>query len=35
MGVKPQAETNRAVVLSLLAQFLTNEENQLKRYELA
>ena len=33
MGVKPQADTNKAVVLSLLAQYLTNEENQLKRFE--
>ena len=35
MGVKPQADAKRAAVLSLLAQFLTNEECQLKRYELA
>ena len=33
MGVKPQSDTNRAVVLSLLAQYLTNEENQLARFE--
>ena len=35
MGVKPQADAKKGAVLSLLAQFLTNEENQLKRYELA
>ena len=35
MGVKPQTDTNKGIVLSLLAQFLTNEECQLKRYELA
>ena len=33
MGVKPQTDTAKGVVLSLLAQFLTNEENQLKRFE--
>ena len=35
MGVKPQADAKKGAVLSLLAQFLTNEECQLKRYELA
>jgi arabinogalactan oligomer/maltooligosaccharide transport system substrate-binding protein len=35
MGVKPQTDGNKGAVLSLLAQFLTNEECQLKRYELA
>ena len=34
MGVKPQADAQKAAVLSLLAQFLTNEECQAKRYEL-
>ena len=34
MGVKPQADAKKGAVLSLLAQFLTNEENQMKRYEL-
>ena len=34
MGVKPQADAKKAAVLSLLAQFLTNEECQLQRYEL-
>ena len=34
MGVKPQADAKKGAVLSLLAQFLTNEECQLKRYEL-
>ena len=34
MGVKPQSDPKRAAVLSLLAQYLTNEECQLKRYEL-
>ena len=34
MGVKPQTDAKKAIVLSLLAQFLTNEECQLKRYEL-
>jgi len=33
MGVKPQADAKKAAVLSLLAQFLTNEECQLQRYE--
>ena len=35
MGVKPQTDGTKGAVLSLLAQFLTNEECQLKRYELA
>ena len=34
MGVKPQADAQKAAVLSQLAQWLTNEECQLKRYEL-
>jgi len=34
MGVKPQADAKKAAVLSQLAQWLTNEENQMKRYEL-
>ena len=34
MGVKPQADAQKAAVLSQLAQWLTNEENQMKRYEL-
>ena len=33
MGVKPQADAKKAAVLSLLAQYLTNEECQLQRYE--
>ena len=33
MGVKPQADGKKAAVLSLLAQYLTNEECQMKRYE--
>ena len=33
MGVKPQTDAKKGAVLSLLAQYLTNEENQLKRYE--
>ena len=33
MGVKPQADAKKGAVLSLLAQFLTNEECQLQRYE--
>ena len=33
MGVKPQSDAKKAVVLSLLAQFLTNEECQMMRYE--
>ena len=32
MGVKPQADAKKGAVLSLLAQYLTNEENQLKRF---
>lgn len=32
MGVKPQADGNRALVLSLLAQYLTGEECQMQRY---
>ncbi len=34
MGVKPQSDAKRAAVLSLLAQYLTNEQSQLERYEL-
>ena len=33
MGVKPQGDAKKAAVLSLLAQFLTNEECQMQRYE--
>ncbi len=33
MGVKPQTDAKKAAVLSLLAQYLTNEECQLARYE--
>ena len=33
MGVKPQSDAKKAAVLSLLAQYLTNEECQLQRYE--
>jgi hypothetical protein len=33
MGVKPQADGAKAAVLSLLAQYLTNEECQMMRYE--
>ena len=33
MGVKPQQDAKRGAVLSLLAQFLTNEECQAQRYE--
>ena len=33
MGVKPQTDSKKGAVLSLLAQFLTNEECQMKRYE--
>ena len=33
MGVKPQQDAKKAAVLSLLAQFLTNEECQNQRYE--
>ena len=32
MGVKPQADAKKGAVLSLLAQYLTNEECQMKRY---
>jgi hypothetical protein len=32
MGVKPQADAKKAAVLSLLAQFLTNEQCQMERY---
>lgn len=34
MGVKPQSEAKKAAVLSLLAQYLTNEQCQLDRYDL-
>ena len=34
MGVKPQTDAKKQAVLSLLAQYLTNEECQNKRYEL-
>ena len=34
MGVKPQSDAKKGAVLSLLAQYLTNEECQMKRYEL-
>ncbi len=33
LGVKPQSDSKRAAVLSLLAQFLTNEECQMQRFE--
>ncbi len=33
MGVKPQEDAKRGAVMSLLAQWLTNEECQLQRYE--
>lgn len=33
MGVKPQSDTKRTVVLSLLAEFLTSAECQLERFE--
>lgn len=33
MGVKPQTDAKKAAVLSLLAQYLTNEECQKARYE--
>ena len=33
MGVKPQSDAKKAAVLSLLAQYLTNEECQAQRYE--
>ena len=32
MGVKPQEDEEKAAVLALLAQWLTNEENQMERY---
>ena len=32
MGVKPQTDPKKQAVLSLLAQWLTNEENQMARY---
>ena len=32
MGVKPQTDANKGAVLSLLAQYLTNEECQMQRY---
>ena len=32
MGVKPQTDAKRGAVLQMLAQFLTNEENQLARF---
>ncbi len=32
MGVKPQQDAKRGAVLQLLAQYLTNEENQLARF---
>ncbi|MBE6934442.1 MAG: extracellular solute-binding protein [Ruminococcaceae bacterium] len=32
MGVKPQTDAKKGAVLQLLAQFLTNEENQLARF---
>ena len=34
MGVKPQNDAKKAAVLSLLAQYLTNEQCQLERYQL-
>ena len=34
LGVKPQADSKKALVLSLLAEYLTGEECQLQRYEL-
>ena len=34
MGVKPQTDAKKAAVLSLLAQYLTNEKCQLERYDL-
>ena len=34
MGVKPQSDAKKAAVLSLLAQYLTNEECQMQRYDL-
>lgn len=33
IGVKPQTDSKKAAVLQLLAQFLTNEQCQLERYE--
>ena len=33
LGVKPQADSKKALVLALLAEFLTNEQCQLERYE--
>ena len=33
MGVKPQADQKRSIVLSLLAQFLTDTECQMQRFE--
>ena len=33
MGVKPQTDAKKQAVLHLLAQWLTNEENQMARYE--
>ena len=33
MGVTPQSDANKAAALSLLAQYLTNEQSQMKRYE--
>ena len=33
MGVKPQTDAYKAAVLALLAQFLTNEQCQMQRYE--
>ena len=34
MGVKPQTDAKKGAVLSLLAQYLTNEQCQLERYDL-
>ena len=33
MGVKPQSDAKKGAVLALLAQYLTNEESQQKRYD--
>ena len=33
LGVKPQTDATRGAVLHLLAQFLTNEQSQMERYE--
>ena len=33
MGVKPQNDANKGAVLALLAQYLTNEENQMARFQ--